>query len=231
MSVALANALRKTFFAYTNNEKANNVARADRAERRITSICQDIGAADDAIRFVGETTKGSRCVNALTDTMKASEPTSKLLQGANWIAKWASKLVNPILCVASAARVVSAEDKKSEGIKEVGAMAGMFAFEGITKAATGIAATGKGYQAVSKALGLTKLVSKLPNNKYTSILKAVIFVAASCTGFALGGKIGKAIADNTTAKDFQEKKRLLAEQAQIQQLTASQNGNNVNMAA
>lgn len=231
MTVALANALRKGWFAYRNNEKANNVVRADRMERRATSICQDIGAADDVIRLVGQTTKGSKCVNALTDTMKASEHTSKLLQGANFIAKWASKLVNPILCVASGARVFAAEDKKSEGIKEAGAMLGMFAFEGVAKAATGIAKTGKSYHTVSNVLGLTKLASKLPNNKWTGILKAAIFVAASCTGFALGEKLGKTIADNTTAKTFQEKKKLLAEQAQFQQLTATQNGKNANIVA
>lgn len=230
MTVALANALRKGWFAYTNNEKANNITRADRVERRITSYCQDIGAADDTIRLVGQTTQGSKCVNALTSTMNASEPTSKLLQGASFVAKWASKLVNPILCVAAFSRAMSEEDKKSALIKESGAILGMFAFEGVTKAATGIATTGKGYQAVASALKLTKLMNKLPNNKYTGILKAILFVAASCTGFYLGGKAGKAIADNTTAKDFQHKKMLI-EQAKINQLTASKTGLNTNYIA
>lgn len=230
MVVALANTLRKGFFAYTNNEKANNVARADRMERRITSYCQDIGAADDAIRLVGQTTKGSRCVDALTNTMKASEPTSKLLEGASFIAKWASKLVNPILCVASVSRALSEEDKKSALIKEAGAMGGMFLFEGVAKAATGIASTNKVYHTIANGLKLTKLMNKLPNNKYTGILKAAIFVGMSCAGFALGGKACKAIADKTTAKDFQEKK-MLAEQAKIKELTAPKNGLNTNMVA
>lgn len=67
------------------------------------------------------------------------------------------------------------------------------------------------------------MISKLPNNKYTGILKGIAFVAASCAGFGLGHDIGKAITKNTTEKDFQLKK-LQMEQAQIAKLTAAQNG-------
>ena len=49
MTVALSNAVRKAWFAYTNNEKGQNLARADRMERKITSYCQDIGVAGDLV--------------------------------------------------------------------------------------------------------------------------------------------------------------------------------------
>ena len=40
MAVALANALRKSWFAYTNNEKGQNLSRADHLERKVTSYCE-----------------------------------------------------------------------------------------------------------------------------------------------------------------------------------------------
>ncbi len=235
MTVALANALRKGWFAYTNNEKGNNYTRADRLERKITSYCQDIAATDEAIKVVKETTKGSQYVNALTNTLNASKSTSKLLEWAGKGANYASKAVNPILCVASGARVLAAEDKKSALLQEVGAMGGMFAIEGLIKHNLGLNGKAAAYvnnktlNGIAKGIktfaATNKFLKHIPTNRLTGILKAAIFVIGSCTGFALGGKLGKTIADNTTAKDFQMKK-MLAEQAKIKELNTSNLGQN-----
>jgi len=133
MTVALANAVRKSWFAYTNNEKAHNMARADRAERKATSLCQEVAVVDDSIKVLKTTSRGSRCVNAITDAMKNTKSTSKLLDWMGVVAKWASKLVNPMLCVAGAARAWSKEDKLSGAVQEVGALGTMFVVEGLIK--------------------------------------------------------------------------------------------------
>ena len=126
---------------------------------------------------------------------------------------------------------LSEEDKKSAIIQEFGAMSGMFLFEGVTKQALALSKDtsmwgkfcGGIAKNITKAVKATGLISKLPNNKYTGILKGITFVAASCAGFGLGHDIGKVITKNTTEKDFQLK-RLQMEQAQIAKLTAAQNG-------
>ena len=240
MTVALANALRKGWFAYTNGEKGNNYTRADRLERKVTSYCQDIAAADEAIKVAKETTKGSRYVNALTNTLNSSKSTSKLLEWAGKGANFASKAVNPILCVASGARVLSAKDKKSALLQEAGAMGGMFLFEGIIKKNLGLNGKPAAYvnnkvlsgaaKAIKTFAATNKFLKHIPTNRLTGILKAAIFVIGSCTGFALGGKLGKTVADNTTAKDFQMKK-MMAEQAKINELNKSNAGQMTNVIA
>lgn len=237
MSIALANAFRKSWFAYTNNEKGHNLTRADRVERQVTSYCQDLGAAGDLVSAVKGTQKGAKCLNTLAATIKTTDSTSKLFEYAGKAVNIAGKAVNPILCVASVARALSEDDKKSAFIQEAGAMGGMFLFEGITKSALNLTKKdtsfiGKFYNGIAKhitkGLKSTGLISKLPNNKYTAILKGLVFVGASCAGFALGRQAGKLVTKNTTEKEFQAKK-LLAEQEQLAKLTEAQNGKNTNI--
>ncbi len=232
MTVALANALRKGWFAYTNGEKGNNFTRADRLERKVTSYCQDISTADETIKVVRETTKGSKYVDALSRTLNSSKNTSKLLDWTCKGAEFASKAVNPLLCVAAGARVLNAEDKKSAAIQELLAMGGMFAVEGAIKSNLGL--NGKAAQYVNNKfllnlgtkaktfLATTKFLNKIPTNRLTGIVKAAIFVIGSCTGFAAGQKLGKLITKNTTEKDFQAKK-MMKEQAQLAELLKAQN--------
>ncbi len=211
MTVALANALRKGWFAYTNGEKGNNYTRADRLERKITSYCQDVTTANDTLKVVRETTRGSKYVDALSKTLNSSKNTSKLLEWTSKGANLAGKLVNPLLCVAAGARVLNEEDKKSSFIQEGAAMLGMFGIEGVIKSNLGL--NGKPAKYVNNRflrnianntktfLATTKFLNKIPTNRLTGILKAAIFVIGSCTGFALGQKAGKLITKNTTEKE------------------------------
>ena len=235
MTVALANALRKGWFAYTNAEKGYNYTRADRLERKVTSYCQDITTANDTIKVVRESARGSKYVDALSKTLNSSKNTSKLLEWASKGANLAGELVNPLLCVAAGARVLNAEDKKSSFIQEGAAMLGMFGIEGVIKSNLGL--NGKPAKYVNNRflrnianntktfLATTKFLNKIPTNRLTGILKAAIFVIGSCTGFALGQKVGKLITKNTTEKDFQTKK-MLKEQQQLNALLNSSNVDN-----
>ena len=233
MTVALANALRKGWFAYTNSEKGNNYTRADRLERKVTSYCQDVTTANDTLKVVRETTRGSKYVDALSRTLNSSAKTSKMLEWASKGANIAGELVNPLLCVAAGARVLNAEDKKSSLIQESAAMAGMFAVEGVIKSNLGL--NGKPAKYINNKflanlaketkafLATTKFLNKVPTNRLTGILKAAIFVVGSCTGFALGQKAGKLITKNTTEKDFQTKK-MIKEQMQLNAILEKSNG-------
>ena len=215
MTVALANAVRKSWFAYTNNEKAQNVARADRIERKATSLCQEVAVVDDSIKVLKTTSRGSRCVNAIADAMKNTKSTSKLLDWMGVVAKWASKLVNPMLCVAGAARAWSKEDKLSGTVQEVGALGTMFVVEGLIKKNFGLDGAKPTYKNNKILKGLVdgakkfsknnKWLGKLPQGKLGAIAKAGIFVIGSITGFAVGEQLGKLVAKHTTEPYYQKR--------------------------
>ena len=87
MSEAIANAVRRMWFSFTNNDKAHNAMRADCKERQAVSVFQVAGASNDLVTAAKGTEKGAQYVNALTNTLKTSERTSKLLE-------WTGKGVN-----------------------------------------------------------------------------------------------------------------------------------------
>ncbi len=211
MTVILANALRKGFFAYTNNEKGHNASRSDRTERAAVSNLQTFSAASETVDLA----KGTKVGANLADTLKSTKTTSKLFKYVSKAANLASDLVNPLLIVASGARVYSADDKKSSAIQEGSAMGAMFLAEGQVKKLLGLKKGSVPTYTNSKVLtniaeGIkkfctnNKVLSKLPTNKITGVIKAISFVAASCTAFAVGGDIGKYVADNTTARSYQK---------------------------
>jgi len=211
MTVVLANALRKGFFAYTNSEKGHNSSRSDHTERAAVSNLQTFSAAGETVDLA----KGTKVGANLADTLKSTKTTSTLFKYVSKAANLASDMVNPLLIVASAARVYSADDKKSSTIQEGSAMGAMFLAEGQVKKLLGLKKGSVPTYTDSKFLtsvadGIknfctnNKVLSKLPTNKIAGVLKAITFVTASCAAFAAGGHIGKYIADNTTARSYQK---------------------------
>ena len=230
MSTAFADAIRKSMFAYMNNEKANNITRTDCSARRATSYCQDIGAAADSVRVVKGTVIGAKCTESISQAMKSTQTTSKLFDWGCKGAKIASKAVNPILTVASGIRVFSAEDKKTATIQEGLAMGSMFGVESLMKSTLGLD-NRVGNYAKNKILNTSakqikffissnKWLSKLPTNKVTGCIKAVAFVVGSTLAFAAGKELGKMITSRTTEKSFEQNK-LIKEKEQLTELLKS----------
>lgn len=238
--MSVATLFSRSVFSGLNYDKAHNVARTDRLERGIVSGCQGVCATGDAIKLIGETTKGSQAINLVSQTLNSTKATSKLLDVASVGLNWAGKIVNPILCVAAVSRAAAAEDKKSASIEEFGAMGTMFLVENKIKKSLGLGKEPATYVNNKTLNGLakwgkglltsTKWLNKLPTNKLTGMIKGVIFIAGSCLAFAAGKKAGKFVADNSTAKDF-ELKKLQKEHAELLQLLAAQNANQSNFVA
>lgn len=232
VGVSLANILRQGFFAYTNNEKGHTITRADRNVREVVSDCQSASLTGKVAKVVGENTKVGRSVaEVLSGTAKTGIAFKYLSKGLNF----ASDAVNPLLVVASAARVYSADDKKSALIQEGMAMTAMFSAEGFVKSIFGL--TGKTptlqnhkllskfASKVTKFCETNKVLSHLPQGKLKGVIKAATFIAASCSAFAAGSGVGKYIADNTTARAYQKEQleKAKAQYAQTQNIIQTQN--------
>ncbi|MCM1265615.1 MAG: hypothetical protein NC200_05385 [Candidatus Gastranaerophilales bacterium] len=216
MSSGIADPLRMVIFSCMNGEKANNNLRTDCKERGVVSALQLKNSASGAMELAkGKTGAVAGCLNSMSESIHTARETSKVFdgvcKGVNVVSDW----VNPILVVASGVRVYNSEDKKSALLKEAGAMSAMFAAEGIYKELFGLSgkqATYKNYKFLNNlATGLkdfaanNKFLSKLPGGKLGGVIKALGFIATSCAAFEAGSRLGDAIAQRTTAKEYAAK--------------------------
>ncbi len=220
MAAGIANPLRMGIFSIMNNEKAHDSLRADTKERGLVSILQMKNSASEAMELAhGHNGRVANCLNGMSESIKDARETSKIFngvcKGVNVVSDW----VNPILVVASGVRVYNADDKQSALLKEAGAMSCMFAAEGFTKKMLGLnkgtTAQYKNYkfmndiaEGVKKFCANTKYLKNISSNRIGGVLKGLAFIVASCGGFEIGSRIGKAIADETTAKSYAEKHAL-----------------------
>ena len=131
----------------------------------------------------------------------------KFAKVAQNTANYASKYVNPLLCVASIARIAASKDKPSATIEESCAMGSMFGVEAIMKSqfkAGSILAESKlvktGIEKLSKFLQKTPILKNLSTTTVGSVLTGLLFIAGSITAYTVGHNIGKKIADKTTRK-------------------------------
>ena len=175
-------------------------------------------AVSDVLDFShGKDGKIMGTLNGVSEGIHAARESSKIFDVVCKGVNFASKLVNPILVLASAARALHSEDKKSATIKETGAMIGMFGAEYLYKKFFGLGGYKPMYNnynwsrtlsnGFKEFLSSNKYLSKLPTNKLTVLIKALGFIAVSCSAFALGSYAGKKVADNTTAKQYARKHR------------------------
>ena len=122
-------------------------------------------------------------------------------------ASYVSKSVNPLLCVASGARILASKDKPSTTIEEVCAMSSMFGVEKAMKSQFQAgSALAESKLAKNTYVTLENTIQKIPfikNCKASSVgsvLTGILFIAGSISGYTVGQNIGKNIADNTTRK-------------------------------
>lgn len=130
---------------------------------------------DDAGRFVGVTNTASK------------------------ITGFASKAVNPLLCVASGIRVLKDDDQYAALVEESCAMGAMFASEKLFKNLIANPLTGKEVKTTSKwakkltdsLFDLTKNVQGGGKKKLIAIAADIALVGVSILSFDTGKKIGK----------------------------------------
>lgn len=213
MSVGLADPIRMMIFSCMNTDKAKNSLRVDQRERAVVAGLQMKNAVSGVLDMAhGKTGAVADGLNRVSSTIETAKNSSKIFNGICKGVNFLSKMVNPILCVASGVRVYKSEDKKSTLLKESGAMGAMFGAEWAYKQLFGLGGATAKYQnyklvktivdAGKKFCANNKLLSKLPQGQLGGLVKAIGFIIASCGAFEIGSRAGKAIADRTTAKTY-----------------------------
>ena len=135
----------------------------------------------------------------------ATKSTSPVLNAIKTGAEFASKHINPLICVAGGAKVLTADDKEKEFVNQAAALGVMFSAEKSYKAL----ADYKNILSIADKLGKKEAVEKIVNSKTVQNLankvgdkrlKTILniayglgFVTASITGYNVGEKIAAKI--------------------------------------
>lgn len=171
----MSNVVSSLIFACRNVDKTQNgdIGRAP------VAAAQTINVLGEVTKYNKALAKGAEATVSLFDNMaKKSKAVEYTVKGLNW----ATKNVNPLICISGGLKVAMSEDKTEAAVKEVAALSTMFAGEGIAKNV------------------LPKLIKKLPlGNKAGAVAKGLLFVGASISSYALGEYLGKDLAKEVKA--------------------------------
>lgn len=135
-----------------------------------------------------------KSANSSVEALKTFSKSEKLLTYAGKAIDFASKNVNPLICVSSGIDILRADDKQSALITNAAALSSMFAVENLMK---------KHLDEIPKIKGIDKIAQKVMEfaKKYKcegrlpAIIHGTVFVAGSVASYALGEKFGTLVAN------------------------------------
>lgn len=183
-------------FLYNNIKKVENGETA----RGTVVFAQGAKIAEAVAKYHSDTAKNA--TEAFNIFGKYAEK-SRALDVAGKGINWATKNVNPLICLSSAYKVATSDDKVHTGITQLGAISGMFLGEGLTKQNMGklineenVVKLAEKTKNIEGLKSIANFVLKAGNgSKIASILKGVVFVCASMTSYDLGQKLATNLAD------------------------------------
>lgn len=193
----MSNPISSLLFCARNVDKAENQGKVGRwavAAGQAKKVADYVTTLDNK---VGKTAKTS------VEALKTFSRNEKLLQYAGKAVDFASRNVNPLICVSSAIDVLRADDKQTAAITNATALASMFAVEKVMK---------NHLDDITKIKGVDKIAEKVlkfsketPHMKgIPAIIHGVAFVAGSIAAYSVGEKFGSTIAKKVK-KDEPEK--------------------------
>lgn len=165
--------------------------------------------------------QGAKIVQALADYNETTAKTAgnamsvfneyakkyKPVEYAGKAVKWATKNVNPLICASSVVKTAMSDDKVGTGITEAGALAGMFAGEGLMKLhmdkfinAENVTKAANMADNVNWLKPLAKFMNKAGNNsKIAAVIKGIVFVCGSIGSYSVGQSIADKYSDKVKA--------------------------------
>ncbi len=150
---------------------------------------------------------GIQTTNAGTSIFAEAKKGSTISQTASSAAKYVSKAVNPLLCVAGVARVAASDDRPSTAIEEICGMSTMFGVEGVMKQQfkegsllSECKLMKNSINGFNKYCANNNFLSKFKAGTIGNMIKGLAFIIGSMSAYALGQSIGSKIADKTTRK-------------------------------
>lgn len=187
-------------FCYRNMKKFENGEKA----RGTVAFAQGAKVAQAISKYNETTAKtAGSAVNAFNTLAKES----KIIDYTGKAVNFAMKNVNPLIVASGVIKTVTSDDKIGTGITETGALAGMFAGEGLMKLNLPKIFNEKNITAAAKTLGkakwlepISKFLLKSGNSgKVAAILKGLTFVCGSCLSYSLGQKLAQSHSDRIKA--------------------------------
>ena len=193
-------AVASGIFAYRNADKTKN---GDIGRGAVT-LGQTAGLVQEIAKYDGVAANAARStLSVFSDLAKQN----KAFEYAGKATKFAIDNVNPLICASSVIKTAMSDDKVGTGITELGALSAMFAGEGFVK---------QNYDNIVKSKTCRDIVAKASSQKYLkpifkylekhkltgkaeSVIKGLVFVAASMSSYAAGEKLSKGIAKRTKA--------------------------------
>ena len=196
-----ATAVSSLIFACRNVDKT----KGGEIGRAPVAAAQGIKVANEVVRYNKALSTGADAAISAFDTIaKHSKVVDYGLKGV----RWAVNNVNPLICVSSGIKTLTAEDKISTAIKEVGALSTMFAGEAIAKKLLNNKELHKNI-ATKLTEYAPKLMTKakpLFSGKIGNIIKGLTFVGASIASYTVGEKLGNNLANEVKANWSREPK-------------------------
>jgi len=181
----------------------NNVKKVENGETARGSVvfAQGSKIATAVAKYHNQTAKtASEAYNIFGKYAQQSKALDYVGRGVNW----ATKNVNPLICLSAVYKTAKSDDKVHTGITQAGAISGMFLGEGMMKLAQDDIFNAENVTKLAehckKIPGLKALSEALLNSggsgKVAAITKGIAFVTTSILSYAAGEKIGTACADD-----------------------------------
>lgn len=172
--------------------------------RGTVAFAQGAKIAEAVSKYDG--TVGKTATEAINIFNKYAE-NSKALDYTGKAVKWATKNVNPLICASSVLKVGLSDDKPKAAVVETGAIAGMFAGEGLMKAEMGKLINAANIEKAASTMGKTSLFKPLSeallkagvSSKAAAIIKGVTFVCGSMASYSVGQKLGEKYSEKVTS--------------------------------
>lgn len=187
-------------FCYRNIKKAEN----GEPQRGTVAFAQGAKIVQ-AVANYNETT--AKTADSAMSVFNEYAKKSKFVDYTGKAVKWATKNVNPLICASSVVKTAMAEDKVGTGINETGALAAMFAGEGLMKLhldkainAENVSKIAKQADKVNWLKPLAKFMNKSGNNsKIAAIVKGITFVCGSMASYSIGHDLAEKYSDRIKA--------------------------------
>ncbi len=196
-----ANAVSSLIFACRNVDKT----KGGEIGRAPVAAAQGIKVANEVVRYNKALSTGADAAISAFDKMaKSSKVVDYGLKGV----RWAVNNVNPLICVSSGIKTLTAEDKVSTGIKEVTALSTMFAGEAIAKQLLNNKELHKtiATKATKVAPKLMEKIAPALSGRIGNIIKGLLFVGASIASYTVGEKLGNNLVEEVNVNWGREPK-------------------------
>lgn len=174
-------------FCYRNLKKAEN----GEPQRGTVAFAQGAKIVQ-AIANYNETT--AKTADSAVSVFNQMAQKSKVVDYAGKAVKWSVHNVNPLICASSVVKTAMSDDKVGTAINETGALAGMFAGEGLMKLhldkvinAENVTKLGKQVGKVKWLKPVAEFMTKSGNNsKIAAVVKGITFVCGSIASYSAG---------------------------------------------